>query len=395
MTEAQKLRYFCANPNMSNFNKLNIYTRAELVKQSREKKFLLSEKLSEFADYNLSKSSKNPSKWMKDRIKIKSLFDLDGITPKLLSTIKQEACDLNFVYKHVGGLGTNSPNRGVCVMGNTIDEGSSKLTVEKTYWTSSQQTSSIVLQSKTVAMPPGLQRLSNLLIPYLQKTFPKAPISPATFALFVANEYVPGNKHTICEHTDDQPWYADPPVFASVTFFPDGPPEHESATFRFQIRDESKEGGPRKDVYLPDASICMMRADVNHRVLPPLKKFKNPKRRINLTFRNLVSRQSDSLGFVMAFANHYRYYGLPTKLIIPSNKKFPDDLLERYLKLNPYLKIENTKESSGERNQEKRILLDKLQRKFRDSKRLSIHRKMAGKTNVVLETVQEALKLFV
>ena len=68
MTEAQKLRHFCANPNISNFNKLNIYTRSELVKQSREKKFLLSEKISEFADYNLSKSSKKPSKWMKDRV---------------------------------------------------------------------------------------------------------------------------------------------------------------------------------------------------------------------------------------------------------------------------------------------------------------------------------------
>ena len=194
-------------------------------------------------------------------------------------------------------------------MGNTVDDDKeSALTIEETFWTSSQQTSPIVLQSKTTTMPPALRILSQLLIPYLKETFPDAPISPATFALFVANEYVPNNKHTICEHTDDQPWYADPPVFASITFFPDGPPEHESATFRFQIRDEPS--GKIKNVYLPDASICMMRADVKHRVLPPLKKFKNPKRRINLTFRNLVSQKADSLGFIMAFANHLFHFCL-------------------------------------------------------------------------------------
>jgi len=131
----------------------------------------------------------------------------------------------------------------------------------------------------------------------LSKDFPNAPVSPSTFSLFVANDYIPGEKHKICEHTDDQSWYASPPVFASVTFLEYGIKDMRQ-TYRFQIRDKTT--NKIVDIPLPDSSICFMRADIPHRVLPPLKKFSPSKRRVNLTFRNLVDRTENPLGWTLA-----------------------------------------------------------------------------------------------
>lgn len=305
------------------------------------------------------------------------------------------ACNLPFIHEHVGGLGTNTPRRGVCVMGNRtrpeLKLGSKELVVSETSWTASQNCSNCTLVSHTKPMPAAFDKLVPYLVEATEVSFPEAPISEATYTLFVANEYHPESKHTICGHTDDQPWYASPPVFVSLTFFPDGRPEHLDATFRFQIRDDSCDPPKWKDVFLDDSSICVMRADVMHRVLPPKKKYVDAgtaKRRINLTYRNLVSPSVDPLGFQLAMANHYRYYGVPKCIKIPCDVNPPEDLIARYKNLNKDFIVMQLKDTSSVRRELHRLKKEELSSTYVDP----FPKKMASKSNVVLETTLAALK---
>ena len=310
---------------------------------------------------------RQPSKWLLDRI---HLSDLEGFD---VESYHEEVVNLPYINNHVGGSGKSSPPRGVCVIGG-------KDKIEKTWWTASQNTNNITLESETVFYPEKIKPLIPILIEKLKEKFPNAPISEATFALAVANKYNVGTKNKIAPHTDDQPWYASPPVFASVTTFPNGEPEDYRATFRFQVLDEGFDIPTYVDLFLHHSSICLMRADVTHRVLPPLLKFKNHKVRCNLTFRNLVSQESDPLGFVMAMSNHYRYYGNPSRMIIPNNVKTPELLVQRYKTINPEFKIVRKEVSKTAKN-EMRI---KVAESY--SKRgLILNSKMMLKSNVTLD----------
>ena len=155
------------------------------------------------------------SPWLDERIHVFSLDDLcDSAT---VTDAADTVRDLPFIYNHVGGLGTNSPRRGVCVVG----DGAEGWKVDTTSWTASQNASNVVATASTVPLPSGIAALVPTCKALTARHFPDAPLSGASFCLGVANEYRQGSDHTICPHTDAQPWYADPPVFVSLTFFPD------------------------------------------------------------------------------------------------------------------------------------------------------------------------------
>ena len=300
---------------------------------------------------------------------------------KLLSQICYEASSLPFIYDHVGGHGSNSPKRGVCVMGTCRS-------VDKTFWTVTQQRSFATLCTRTVEMPPALLKLSKLLIPVLKKHFPEAPINDSTYCIFVANEYLPEHEHRICLHTDDQVWYAPPPVFASVTFYPDGEPPNP---YRFQVKvDDSI-----IDYHLPHMSVCTMRADIPHRVLPPLKRLGSTRRRINLTFRNLSCPDQDPLLFHMALANHYRYYGIPCAIRHPKDREVEEDLLDKFRSLNPnLLVVKDTKTQAGRKIFKKKLkgLLIRLYEVIGADAPLSSFSKSNCVSELVIQSLRFGLK---
>lgn len=329
-----------------------------------------------------------PTDQLKDQIFLTSLKKL-GLSKKIRSSYKKSLHSQPFIFGHVSGTGEGSPKRGVLVMGNSTFE-ENPIVMEKTNWTASQNNSNITLVSKTVPYPKQVSAIIPKITDYSHESFPDAPISPATYALAVGNLYRVGDKHTISGHTDAQPWYASPPVFASITTFPKGEPEDWRATYRFQVYDP----GHSKyiDLYLADESVCVMRADIMHRVLPPLGTVSNHKPRVNITLRNLVSPYTDPLGYTLAMANHYRYYGLPLRMLIPKDVSKPETLIERYQELNPDIEIIQLKKTRNERNEKKKKLRLKMVDLYEElGEDLNI--KMMGKSNVVLESLVEALNI--
>ena len=328
-----------------------------------------------------------PSDWLIPRIFLTDLKSLN-ISDYDIESYNEYIKSAPFIIDHVGGSGISSPQRGVLVIGNT----SGDYTMEESFWTSSQNTSNITLVSKTVEYPEEVSCLIPSLKSYMNECFSSSPISDSTFSLAVANHYMVGYKHKICAHTDAQPWYASPPVFASITTFPNGIPKDYRSTFRFQVLDEGYTPPKFIDLFLDQDSVCMMRADVTHRVLPPLKSQKKHYPRINITFRNLVPLKQDPLGYVLAVSNHYRYYGIPKKLILPQDVDIPIDLYNRYKKLNPDLIVSRYKKNNEKIKNKKKKLRIKL-KKFYKEKGLMYNEKMASKTNVVMEALKLAIKL--
>jgi hypothetical protein len=329
-----------------------------------------------------------PTKELEGKIFLSSLKKL-GFDRKERSSFRHSIHSQPFIFGHVSGTGNGSPQRGVLVMGNSTFEDKPKV-MFKTHWTLSQNCSNITLESKTVPYPKPIVNLIPGLTDYLSTTFPDVPISPATYALAVANWYRPGDNHTISGHTDAQPWYASPPVFASVTTFPDCEPDDYRATYRFQVYDPGH--GKYIDLYLGHQSVCVMRADIMHRVLPPLSSVPNHKARVNMTFRNLVSPYTDPLGYTLAMANHYRYYGVPSRVLIPSDVDKPKELIRRYRKLNPDLQVCRLSKTRLERNEKKKKQRAKVLQLYEELDQ-PLNKEMMGKSNVVLESLLVSINI--
>jgi hypothetical protein len=320
---------------------------------------------------------KQPSDWLLNRVYISQMTSFKEID---VDSYHNAVIELPFIYNHVGGSGKSSPPRGVCVVGG-------KEKVSKTWWTASQNNNNITLESETRSYPQEIKQIVPVLISQLGKFFPDAPISEDTFSLAVANHYQIGTRNKIAPHTDDQPWYASPPVFASITTFPEGEPKDYRSTFRFQVLDEGYETPTYINLFLKHSTICLMRADVTHRVLPPLKKFANHKIRYNLTFRNLVSSKSDPLGYIMAMSNHYRYYGKPVRLIIPLKVESPNLLFERYKSLNSDMTVTKTKIAKDQKKKARSSVI-----KYYARNSLVLNLKMLNKSNVTLKCLEWALE---
>jgi len=75
-------------------------------------------------------------------------------------------------------------------------------------------------------------------------------------------------------------------------------------------------------------------------------------------------------------------------ITIPKDYTFPSDLLKRYLQLNPEIILYKSEKTRVERSVTKRACVAKLQ----DKKYLKFNKNVAMKTNVVLESVEAAIK---
>lgn len=320
---------------------------------------------------------KEPSQWLVDRIHLSTL------APELSEGLDSGVADMNFIFDHVGGQGTNSPRRGVCVQAIPfpgVDEG---------HWTLTQNKSNCTLTSRVVEMHPGLSDIVPTLCDQCRVCFPDTPLNDASFSLFVANKYVPGYKHAIVEHTDDQEWYPSPPVFASITYFPDGESD-PLKTFRFQVFDEGDDTW--KHLHLTHASICLMRADIQHRVKPPLScPVEDVKCRINFTFRNLMCPFADPFGYLVGISNHFRYYGIPVQVTVPSDYSTESikEITDKLERLNPDLVVSEDSRTAIARSRNKRELRNLLEKAYEgEGSKLNI--KMASKSNIVLELLEAA-----
>lgn len=317
-----------------------------------------------------------PTKWLTSRI-VLTVIDTQH-------DAAVAAADLPFIYGHVGGHGTNTPRRGVCVQTSSP--------IPTGFWTLTQNKSQCTLATDTVKMDGRLAALIHPLKLICADHFPEVAVSDASFSLFVANEYLPGYQHSICDHTDDQAWYPSPPIFASVTFFPDGEPVSPRHTFRFQVYDEGD--GKWKDLYLPDRSVCMMRADIRHRVKPPTKATESDaKRRINLTYRNLMCPTVDPFSAAVGVANHFRYYGIPTMVIVPRHFDMSaiDDIVARYRKINPGLRLRHTGYDQTERLDAKKAARETIGRLYK-KKKLCLDTKLLSRSGIVLELLESVIE---
>jgi hypothetical protein len=320
---------------------------------------------------------KPPSQWLLDRIHFSVL------SPDLLEGLNTGVDDMPFVFDHVGGQGTNSPRRGVCVQAIPFPG------VEEGHWTLTQNKSNCTLTSRVVDMHPGLLDLVPMLCDQCRAFFPECPLNDASFSLFVANKYVPGYKHAIVEHKDDQEWYPSPPVFASVTYFPDGEPE-PCRTFRFQVYDESD--STWKHLHLTHASVCLMRADIQHRVKPPLScPLEDVKGRINFTFRNLMCPFADPFGYLVGISNHFRYYGVPERVTVPLGfpTKTISEIIDKLRNLNPEMDVVEDTRDRITRSVQKKKLRAFLEEAY-EQEGAKLNTKMAGKSNIVLELLESS-----
>ena len=235
--------------------------------------------------------------------------------------------------KMPGGFVTNYPQRLV----NTFGDGSSvnengELYGNKwdsTFWTAKQTQNNVSLETKTEPLPECLTNIIPLLRVHLQKIYPQAIINDNTFTIAVCNNYIDPNM-TISAHTDDQEWYPPTidgnPIFASLTFYPDGKPSRDKYYSRFQIKEDKW-----KDIKLEDNSIMIMSANTPHRVLKH-KKVDIPyfKQRINITLRCTYELSENPLMNYISIANHSRYYKAPIALVGNIKLDLVEEMLEKY-----------------------------------------------------------------
>jgi hypothetical protein len=302
----------------------------------------------------------------------------------LLEQTSKAANELPFLYNHVAGDDRYSPRRGVCVQNNT------KKFFDKANWTLTKNKSNCTMQQNTVIMKQELKNLIPFINSMAEKCFPdNFRRTEGSFGLFVANKYNKGQDQIINPHTDDQEWYPDPAIFASVTFFPDGIPEDPKNTFRFQVRDP--ENNQWVDMFLPHGSITLMCANLEHRVSKPIGDPNKSLSRINLTFRNLLDPYIDPIGYLIGISNHYRYYGIPNKAIIPENiyetqLDIVEEILDKYRNLNPKMIV-----CLGKDNEVRKKLKKKLRSQIENiyiENDLVLNVKI-NKANIVLELLQE------
>ena len=324
--------------------------------------------------------NKKPNKILLSRIFIIML-------PKyLLDQAFNNAKELPFLYNHVAGDDRYSPRRGVCVQNNT------KKFFDKGSWTLTKNKSNCTIQMDTVTMKNGLKNLIPFITTMAEKSFPDSfHRTTGNFGLFVSNKYNKGQDQIINPHTDDQDWYPKPAIFASVTFFPDQEPKNPNNTFRFQIKDP--ETGIWIDTFLPHGSVCLMCANLEHRVSKPLGKLDKSVSRINLTYRNLLNPYEDPIGYLIGISNHFRYYGIPSRAIIPVNvyeqqTEKIEEILDKYRQLNHEM-ILDIGDNNESRKKKKKKIREEI-RNIYDKNNLTMNVNI-NKANIVLELLEDGL----
>ncbi len=327
-----------------------------------------------------------------DPSQIYSIYDMNKFfDSKLLGNFCKYLYNMEWLYEVPGGFITNFPKRMVNTYGNGASiSNCGKIGSDKwnrTHWTAKINNSSIVLHTKPLEIPqvfadmvPGMRKL-------FAKTYPSARINDFTFSIAVCNNYTSPDMY-IAAHTDDNDWYPrecdEGTVFASVTLYPNGVPDKYA---RFQIR--TTNGWQQVD--LPHQSVLIMPSNIEHRVLPYLKRDKHLfKPRINVTFRSTYPRKVDPLRNLMAISNHARYYRVPYAISCPSDCSNEDEIIEKYKNFctkcdYPKLNILRLEESKTTRTKRRKNLIDQYHAK--NFPRASL------KNNLTLETIQDVMNI--
>tara|TARA_Y100000739_G_C20579692_1_gene452212 strand:- start:33 stop:1085 length:1053 start_codon:yes stop_codon:yes gene_type:complete len=268
------------------------------------------------------------------------MYVLDSLTnivsQKQLNELRDFLKNADWNYKVPGGFVTNFPQRKVNTYGDGkyIDNNCNLKGSywSSTFWTAKQTQNDVTLETKTEPIPKQLCHIIPTLRNYLKKLFPDNSMTKYTFNIAVCNNYTEPSMN-IAGHTDDDYWYPKEiesrPMFASLTFYLDGTPVHDSFYSRFQLYIDGK----WQDVKLDDNSILFMSSDIPHRVLKHKKKdIPHFKPRINITLRSTYSIKINPLLHNICVANHTRYYRSPYALVShPSIDKYKlDDLLINY-----------------------------------------------------------------
>lgn len=222
-----------------------------------------------------------------------------------------------------GGFVHNTPNRKVNAFGDgcpiNSDGENYGVGYPTTYWTAAISQNSVSLATDTERMPNEFSSIVPSLRRLFVKCYPDAQVTDYTFTIGVANYYTQPTMN-IAAHTDDNIWYPREsgagPVFASLTFYPDGPPSCPEGFARFQIKDA--ETGKWITLPLPHRSVLILPSNTPHRVLPTLKRHLHLFRpRINITFRSTYPKNENALLHAMCVANHTRYYRIPKTIMYP------------------------------------------------------------------------------
>ena len=257
----------------------------------------------------------------------------DIISASQLEDLRNFMINSKWNNKMPGGFVTNYPQRLV----NTYGDGSKVNDAgelygpcwESTFWTAKQTQNNVSLETPTAPLPECLTNIIPLLRKHLQNVYPQAIIDDNTFVIAVCNNYIDPTM-TISAHTDDQEWYPPTvdgnPIFASLTFYPNGKPIADKYYARFQIKEDKW-----KDIKLEDNSIMIMSANTPHRVLKYKKKDEeNFEERINITLRCTFGWDVNPLMNYMSVANHSRYYRAPIKLWGNIDEELVQDTLDKY-----------------------------------------------------------------
>lgn len=337
-------------------------------------------------DFVMSPAAKGyPDKWMTERIHLVFLRDI--LTGIEIDNLRSAICDNSqFACNHVAGQKLDaSPNRGVRVMAD-------KTNASKTFaWTAHASKASVTMESSAEPFPPGLTDCIGKIRAHIKTVCPGVDEADDGFAtLAVVNRY-DNVCNRISPHEDDQPWYADPCIFASITFY-EKDLEHPDFGARFFVKHIN---GDNVRVHLPDASLLVMSAKITHEVRPPPKKL-HPHyvTRYNATLRNL---HKDPFLRYMGYANHFRYYGNPQRMVVPQGLVDNPDIValaERFKSIHRH-SVSNKMviaigESVSNRAKRKREYRDTLTEYYSscEPQHKRLMKTTLSKSNVVLEAMQ-------
>jgi hypothetical protein len=254
-----------------------------------------------------------------------NIFSLKTLLPKdIYNNLHDWLETIEWYEKIPGGFVTNSPKRQVAAFGTggAIDDDGKILDNGwvSAFWTAKINQNNVSLETPTIAMPDALCGLIPTCRWIFKLLHPDAELTNNTFTIAVCNYYSDPDMN-IAAHTDANPWYPIEdetvgPVFASLTFYPEGPPDKDEHFARFQI----KKKGKWTPLKLPDDSLMIMASNIEHRVLSHTKK-QRPyfKPRINITLRSTFPITKNPLMNAMATSNHSRYYRPPSRIFYPND----------------------------------------------------------------------------
>ena len=100
---------------------------------------------------------------------------------------------------------------------------------------------------------------------------------------------------------------------------------------------------------------------------------------------------ADPFGYLVGISNHFRYYGIPVRVTVPSDYSAESikEITDKLERLNPDLVVVEDSRTAIARSRSKKELRNLLEKAYEgEGSKLNI--KMASKSNIVLELLEAA-----